>query len=467
MTESNITPLSPDSRRQFQNLVGVQAFNLTSLIFASLVFSLGRLTVYAANETEFLFYSAGAVVISEIAVVVSLSILGKYISKYSHGALQAILTCLAILIVNTFGTILFETVLHVWSLEPIPQNLFQRGISLAFTLVVYLGCGWTFQALVRNLKQVVLAKGILADLSKRQLDLYREIRDARTYSIREISLEIQSTLGTIETFTTSNSVNQNLSTRLGQLQFVLHELQDRVNQIANRFPRSAQIRQVHPLARFSLSKVLSAGTRPNQVFPKLVSLVAFFGFCSWLSYFMNALHAAFWGMSLSISSFVIFFGYEKYISAKLLNVALWFRVLAFETFVLIYLFFWLLILGFFAGDNSVAYGAALVYAVIPFIFFNIGLVLSGLVASSQEQRGQLAEQATILRLELAALDQIRTDENKIWKSLFAGDISLSPTTASVILRDVTLSKDQERIALAVVNVSALWNSLLDKIPNKT
>jgi hypothetical protein len=332
---------------------------------------------------------------------------------------------------------------------------------------VYLGCGWTFQALVRNLKQAVLAKGILADLSKKKLDLHREIRDARNYSIREISLEIQSTLGTIETFTTSNSVNQSLSTKMGQLQLVLHELQIRVNQIANRFPRSVQTRQVHPLARFGIGMVLSAGLRPNQVFPRLVSVVAFFGFCSWLSYFMNALQAAFWGMALSILSFVIFFGYEKYIASKLLNVSLVFRFLAFETLIVIYLFFWLLILGFFAGDNSAAYGAALVFAVIPFIFFNSGLVISGLVASSQEQRGQLAERATILRSELALLDQIRTDENKIWKSLFAGDISLSPTTASVILRDVTLSKDQERVELAIVKVTALWNSLLDKIPNKT
>jgi hypothetical protein len=465
VTELTITPLSSGSSRKFQNLVGAHTFNLTSLIFASLVFSLGRLTVYAANETEFLFYSAGAVVISEIAVVVSLSILGKYISKYSDGALQEILTCLGILVVNIFGTILFETVLHVWSLEPIPQNLFQRGISLGFTLVVYLGFGWTLNILDRNLKQVFLAKGILADLSKRRLELHREIRDARTYSIREISLEIQATLGTIETFTTSNSVNQSLSTKLGQLQLVLHELQFRVNQIANRFPRSVQTRQVHPLARFGIGMVLSASLRPNQVFPRLVSVVAFFGFCSWLSYFTNGLHAAFWGMTLSILSFVIFFGYEKYIASKLLNVSLVFRFLAFETFILIYLFFWLLILGFFAGDNSAAYGAALVFAVIPFIFFNSGLVISGLVISSQAQRVQLAEHAAILKGELAALDQVRTDEDKVWKSLFAGDISLSPTTASVILLDVTLSKDQERVELAIVNVTALWNSLLDKIPN--
>lgn len=463
MTELTITPLRPGSSRPFQNLVGAHTFNLTSLVFATLVFSLGRLTVYAAGETEFLIYGAGAVVISEIAVVVALSILGKYILKYSKGALQAILASSLILLVNIFGTILFEAILHNWSLEPIAQTLFQRGISLAFTLVVYLGFGWTLNTLVRNLRQVFLAKGFLADLSKRQLELHREIRDARTYSIREISLEVQATLGTLETFMLSSAINQDLATRSGQLELVLQELQVRVNQIANRFPRLVQLHQVYPPVRLTIGKALSSGVMPNQVFPRLVALVSLFGFCSWLSYFMNGIHAAFWGVALSMLSFVIFFGYEKYIGSNLLKMSLWFRILAFETFVFIYLFFWLLILGYFVGDNSSAYGAALVYAVIPFIFFNSGLVMSGLVFSSQEQCTQLAEQAEILESELAALVQIRNDEDKVWKSLFAGDISLSPTTASVILRDATLSKDQERVALAIVNVSALWNSLLDKI----
>ena len=48
--------------------------------------------------------------------------------------------------------------------------------------------------------------------------------------------------------------------------------------------------------------------------------------------------------------------------------------------------------------------------------------------------------------------------------MFVGDIALSPTTASVILRDATLTKDQERVAAAVPNVHALWKSVLEKLP---
>ncbi|MEY3605899.1 MAG: hypothetical protein RL289_79, partial [Actinomycetota bacterium] len=38
------------------------------------------------------------------------------------------------------------------------------------------------------------------------------------------------------------------------------------------------------------------------------------------------------------------------------------------------------------------------------------------------------------------------------------------TTASVILRDAALTKDQERVAAAIPNVCALWKSVLEKLP---
>jgi hypothetical protein len=140
------------------------------------------------------------------------------------------------------------------------------------------------------------------------------------------------------------------------------------------------------------------------------------------------------------------------------------RVLIYEVIVVAYLFFWLLILGYFAGDDSGSYSAALAYAAIPFIFFNGGAVIGGIVKLSQEHRENLTAKAATLRKDMADLEQIRSNEDKVWKSLFVGDIALSPTTASVILRDATFTKDQERVAAAIPNVHALWKSVLDTLP---
>ena len=83
---------------------------------------------------------------------------------------------------------------------------------------------------------------------------------------------------------------------------------------------------------------------------------------------------------------------------------------------------------------------------------------------SQEHREKLTEQASLLRKDLSDLEQVRRDEDKVWKSLFLGDIALSPTTASVILRDAVLTKDHDRVVAAIPNVNALWKSVLSKLP---
>jgi len=467
VTEVTASWIRPEVRALFQNLVGPHTFNLISLILASLVFSLGRLTVYAADNSEFFVYSLSAIAISQVLVIVLLSVLGKIVFRISWTKLQTPLAVTSILLVNILGTRTFETILESWNLEPIPQSWFQRVISLLFTTFIYLGFGRVLMVLSRNLLQVDLAKELLAGLSKQQVELTQEIRESRTFSMREISLEIQSTLGTLDNYSASNSPDQNLAREIDSTQNILKATDIQINEIKNRFPGSVRIPRINSKVRYSPSSIISASTKPNEALSAVIAVVAFFGFCSWLSYFMVASHAAFWGSSLSLISFGIFFGYERFVAPKLISKSVVVRIVAFELLVVTYLFFWLLILGFFAGDNSASYGAALAYAAIPFVFFNGGAVLGGFISSSQEQREQLTEQATTLRRNLAELEQIRNTEDKVWKSLFAGDISLSPTTANVLLRDATKTKDHELVASVMANVNTAWKSVLVKLSSVT
>ena len=246
---------------------------------------------------------------------------------------------------------------------------------------------------------------------------------------------------------------------------MLKDIEVQSNQIANRFPGTVRMPKIFSKVKYSAAVIISASTNPNKALPIVISVVGFFGFSSWLSFFMDELHAAFWGTVLSALSYAIFFAHQKYIVTKLQAKSSFIRILVFEILVTTYLFLWLLILGFFAGDNSASYGAALAYVAIPFIFFNGGAVLGGVIISSQEQREQLTKQASSLRKDLAELEQIRNSEDKGWKSLFAGDIALSPTTASVILRDATMTKEHNLVAVAVKNANVLWKSVLVKISN--
>ena len=464
MTQSTTAPIKPPVRKLLQNLAGPDTFNLVSLSLAALVFSLGKLTVYAADQSQYLVYSLSALAISQCIVVIALSVIGKIIFRTPNGKLQPVFVVTAVLIVNILGTILFELILVNWNLEPIEQSVFQRVISLSFTTFIYLGLGWVSAALDSNFKQVRLGKELLTNLSKKQLELSLTIRDARTFAIREISLEIQSTRGSLENFAATSDHNQKIENQINELQKTLDEVEVRVGKFSNQFPAILRMPKIYSKSKYSLSDIVNASTKKNEALPGLISAFAFFGFSSWLSYFLDEASAFFWGTILSISSFVIFWAYEKYVVTKVLSQPVYVRVLIYETTVISYLFFWLVILGFFAGDNSGAYGAALAYAAIPFVFFNGGAVLGGIVTLSQERRENLTTQATTLRIDMADLEKIRSEEDKVWKSLFVGDIALSPTTASVILRDATLTKDSDRVLAAIPNVNTLWKSVLSKLP---
>ena len=464
MTESIAAKASPQMQRLLQNIAGPETFSLFTLSLATLVFSLGKLTAYVADKSEYLVYILSALALSQSLVIVVLAIAGKVLFRYTQAVQRSALVVMVILAAGILGGFLFESILRSWNIEPISLSEFQRVVSLLFSTVIYLGFGFVSTILKNNLNQVNLGRELLATLSKQQVELSSTIRDARTYAIREVSLEIQSTRGTLENFLITSSSNPEVDLQVNQLQSTLNEVESRVSNFSKRLPGAVRIAKSYTKIRYSFSELVSASTNQNMALPGLVSIFAFFGFSSWLSYFIADTYAFFWGTILSASSYLVFWAYEKYLVKLLIAQPVVIRVLVYEAVVIAYLFFWLLILGFFAGDNSEAYGAALGYAAIPFIFFNGGAVLGGVLKLSQNQLGRLTEKASTLRRDMAELEQIRSNEDIVWKSLFVGDIALSPTTASVILRDATLTKDQDRIMTAIPNVNALWKSVLAKLP---
>jgi hypothetical protein len=464
VTESTAVTTSPKLQRLLQSIAGPETFNLFTLSLAALVFSLGKLTAYVADRSEDLVYILSALALSQSLMIVALAVAGKVLFRATQGVQRSALVVIAIFASSILGSFLFESILRSWNIEPILLSEFQRVVSVLFSTVIFLGFGFVATILKSNLNQVNLGKELLATLSKQQVELSSTIRDARTYAIREVSLEIQSTRGTLENLLATNTSKQEVDFKVDHLQSTLNEVEIRVSNFANQLPGAGRIVKSYTKIRYSFSELLSASTNQNMALPGLVSTFAFLGFSSWLSYFLADAYAFFWGIILSASSYLVFWAYEKYLVNLLVAKPVVIRVLVYEVIVIAYLFFWLLILGFFAGDDSQAYGAALGYAVIPFVFFNGGAVLGGVLKLSQNQLGRLTEKASALRRDMADLEQIRSNEDIIWKSLFVGDIALSPTTASVILRDATLTKDHDRIMAAIPNVNALWKSVLAKLP---
>ena len=467
MVNPKIALLGSWPQIRMHQLTGLQYLHLIPLTIASLFVALGKFAVYAADQSESVLYSASAILMAHTVAVVVLFVAGKFIMRIPGNAPQIMGAIFAVVITNVFSAFLFRSILNNWNLDHIFQTVFQQFISLSFAAFIYLGMAWVFFTLTSNFNDVELAHNLLTDLSKKQLETTLLIRDSRTYAVREISLEIQSTRGTLANLNrTSDDATYNAD-GIWQLEGTLNKIENLVNKISGRFPGPVIMPNVYSKVRYSVSLVLSASASHNSFLPRLIAVVSFFGFCSWLSYFMSGLNAVFWGVILSSLSFGVFWLYEEYLVTRLAQKPNLIRIFAYETVVIAYLISWLLILGYFAGDNSGSYNAALAYAAIPFLFFNAGAILNGVISSSQQQRAQLTQQALLLRNDLAELEQIRKDEDRIWKLLFAGDIALSPTTASVMLRDAAVAKDTNQIFTIVANVDSLWNSVLLKLRTAT
>jgi hypothetical protein len=92
--------ISPKGRKLLQDLVGPDTFSLVSLSLAALVFSLGRLTVYAADQSQYLVYSLSALAISQTLVVITLSIIGKFLFHAPARKLLPAFVVTAIVVVN-------------------------------------------------------------------------------------------------------------------------------------------------------------------------------------------------------------------------------------------------------------------------------------------------------------------------------------------------------------------------------
>ena len=247
------------------------------------------------------------------------------------------------------------------------------------------------------------------------------------------------------------------------LKLSLSKIEESVRYKTKALPnRASGLRQISGKYN-SLSFMIDNVKRENSYLPIAMAVISLFGLGTWLGYFVDTRSVFFWGSALSLIGYAIFWIYIKLVAPKLLRLSLVFRVICFELLLITYLFFWLLLLGFIAGDSSSSYSTALVNAIIPFLLFNGASVTGGILHSTQIHRAELQMQALELRISLKELEALRALEENIWKSLFAGDIGHSPTTASVMLQDLTVTGNGQKLSEVLSSVIAIWKSVETKL----
>jgi hypothetical protein len=444
---------------------GPHAFDFIPVFLASMFIALGATTVAVSASEDPGIYTASAVLLSKAISVTFLVSVGNLILRVKSLSARTVLVITAYFVSSLVANAAMNLLLAAWNINPIERQLWQILFASLFATFIYLGANWSTHAIYENLYQVRTARNILDDLSGQRSELIRSVNEGRIFVARELSLEVQSTLGSIETIESKITVSGINSGELDQLKSSLSEVTVRVSALSQRFPDSTQQTKSNLNPRHTLRYFLESVTSENRYLPALMALLSLFGLGTWLGYLTDSTNILIWGSVLSLVGFVVFWLYLKILIPLIPRRMIMLRITVLEMLLLLYLFFWFVLIGFITGDNATAYGVALANSVIPFITFNAAVVLGGVLRTTQAQRSQLLAQAMELRAALKEIEELRKTEESLWKILFAGDIASSPTTASVMLRDVSLSGDQTRLAELLPNVVTIWSSVAQQLPS--
>ncbi len=428
-----------------------------------MIVSLNKISVITFSTLDPLIYVASAVILSQMIAIVFLALIGKAISRVINLVLRVTLLVSAYGISNLVANKILELLFNAWSLELVTPSTWQALISVIFSTLIFLGSSWVVHLITGNMNQVSTADGIVDELFRERQRLIQIVNDGRNFAGRELSLEVQASRSALESLESNSGLTEESSADLEALRQTLSKVgmktQASTSSISNRASGPSQISRKYYL----FNPIIDYLKRENSFLPISMALISLFGFGTWLGYFVDARGIVLWGSTLSLVGYGVFWTYVKLLAPRLVRLPIVFRILFFEVLLIFYLFFWFLLLGFIAGDNSSSYSVALANAIAPFLLFNGAAAIGGVLNSTQIYRAELLVQTSELRISLMELEATRNLEEDIWKSLFAGDIVNSPTTASVMLNDLSVAGDTQKISEALPGILAIWNSVETKL----
>jgi len=443
---------------------GPRAFSVTSLILATTFVTLNRISVIAFEVSDLLIYVASAVILSQMIAFVVLIFAGKGILQVTNLAVRTTLVITAYFVATILANEIIKLLFQSWNIDQISPPTWQIMLNIIFTTLIFLGFSWVGHFISGNLYQVTTAREIVDELFRERQRLIQIINDGRNFAGRELSLEVEASRAAIELCESKYEIAESDLLNFASLNLSLSKIEESVRDKTKALPnRASGLRQISGKYN-SLSFMIDNVKRENSYLPISMAVISLFGLGTWLGYFVDTRSVLLWGSALSLIGYVGFWMYLKLLAPKLLRFAVVFRVIFFELFLIFYLFFWLLLLGFIAGDNSTSYSVALVNAIIPFLLFNGASVIGGILNSTQIYRTELLTKASELRISLMELETLRAHEADSWKSLFAGDIAYSPTTASVMLQDLIVTQNELKVHETLLAVVAIWKTVESKLP---
>lgn len=447
----------------WERIAGPQAFNPFSLILVSSIATIGTLSIYTSYDAQDFFVTLAILVVVQLFALLPIVLIAPAVKTIPNLVNRVGAVLASYVLVNVIRSILLDILLVNWGLETESRLAFRLYSNVVFLSILMISLAVGADVISDDVAQVrIEEEGIVLNREK-LATIKGGITQARTYVSRELALEVSATTAELDTYEFRNKLTSPEQSKLNEFRALLDSVSKRLIEIKSGvLPKMVSLDAATPV-RYSLKKIIDASTSVNPYRPGLMGGLSFIALAGWLGYFVDRITALRWAAFLGIYSFVVYSMYRRFFLPLLRKQTILIRAVLFEISLIPFVFFWLALLGFIAGDDSETYGIAAANSISVFIFANLATFVSGVLVAAAEYRAELEIYSKLVQEQIEILQGVKTQEENIWREFFAGDIAKSPTTATVRVRDAVGSQDGNRFNEVQPAVIDIWQNVLKQL----
>jgi len=444
------------SKSAWLRIAGDQAFNTYSLVLVSVIATIGTLSLYVGNNPTKLLEIFAILGMSQLGALAPIFIIAPLAKRIQSNANRIAVVIAAFILVNVIRSILLDLLLVKWGLESESKLAFRLYSNVVFLTILYLVLAWFSDFIFENFSELSVKRSELDELIKKFYALAQEISEARTFGSRELMLEVGAITSALESVPIKIAAESQTQKFMDQLNAVTKSVVLKLRKLERAFPNRTSTPQISTQVKLSAARVLSAGTYSTPYAPRLMGSLSFVALSGWLSYFIDRETALQWASYLGIYGYIVYSLFAKFLVPTMRRRKPVTRFVIYELSLVPFIFFWLALLGYYAGDDSTTYGIAATNSISVFIYANLATFTSGALVAVRENREVFEGSVSKLRAEVDVLVEIKKSEELIWQELLGAETAKSPTTATVQFRDAIARLNKDAIEELLPSVLAIW-----------
>ena len=423
---------------------------------------MGTVILYANQAHTNLSLFLVIFIFAQVCALFVYALCGLAQPRISRFSLQVVLIVVGYVMYSFVRAFVAEKLL--WRAEAVDEALlgWRFRSNLLVNLPGFVGSAWVMNARERSASHLneLLRQGDELSIELGKItDLYTE---QRSYGERELSLEISSAKQLLDSIEMQSEDLAAHRLIIERLKGVVHHASQAVRAMSQNAQRQQDAMSAIPI-RSTFVDVVDRVTQVRGVPPWFASLSGFFFATTYATDYNPDQSPLLRSMGIGIVLFAILWFFRHRILPRIRYWPRFQRVLVCEVVIACASLWWALTVS--RGD----YAATLPVA-LPIVSALTCVVVMNVMAFAQSVQDQRVDYSSKLELRNheieRAIEHIRSMmalEESTWKSMFVGNISSTPTAATVMLRSIIENPNSDNVGSSLQMVIEIWESVVERL----